>query len=205
MDPNNMNEEDISSEVIAGMDREFHDSPDRVIAVIGAAYLDSMLDQLLRKAFVDSPEDVERMLRPDGPLGSNGSRYQLCYCLGLITREQRDDLKIIAKIRNAFAHDFKTAHFDTDRIRDYCSALKQPQILAALPAQLFPAADAEVAKTYVEGITQTPREKYRMSVFSLFGSLLRRLAYVRRVTPGAWFSYDPDAARGPAAAHQSKA
>jgi DNA-binding MltR family transcriptional regulator len=190
-----MSVEDVGTEVIAEMDREFHNSPDRVIAVIGAAYLDSMLDRLLTAAFIQSAEDVERMLRPDGPLGSNGSRYQLCYCLGLITREQRDDLKIVAKIRNAFAHNFKSLDFEADPIRGYCASLKQPEVLAAMPAQLFPTAAAERAKAYVEAITTTPREKYRMSVFSLFGSLLRRLKYVRRASPADWFSCDPDAIR----------
>ena len=80
------------------------------------------------------------MLRPDGPLGSNGSRYQLCYCLGLITREQRDDLKIIAKIRNALAHNFKVTKFDAEPIMGYCASLKQPCAVAAMPAQLFPPA-----------------------------------------------------------------
>jgi DNA-binding MltR family transcriptional regulator len=190
-----MSVDDVGIEVIAEMNREFHDSPDRVIAVIGAAYLDSMLDRLLTAAFIQCTEDVERMLRPDGPLGSNGSRYQLCYCLGLITREQRDDLKIVAKIRNAFAHNFRPATFETDPIRGYCASLKQPGILAAMPAQLFPPAAAETAKAYVEAITTTPREKYRMSVISLFGSLLRRLKYVRRASPAVWFYSDPDAAR----------
>jgi len=192
-----MSAEDIGIELISEMDREFQESPDRVIAVIGAAYLDSLLDRLLRAAFIKLDEDVERMLRPDGPLGSNGSRYQLCYCLGLITREQRDDLKMIAKIRNAFAHDFKTAYFDKSPVRDYCASLKQVQILAAMPAEMFPPPVAETAKAYVEEITQTPREKYRMSVFSLFGSLLRRLTYVHRASPDVWFSCDPDAVRRP--------
>jgi mannitol operon repressor len=103
-------------------------SPEMSVEDVGAAYLDSMLDPLLTAAFIQSAEDVERMLRPDGPLGSNGSRYQLCYCLGLITREQRDDLKIVAKIRNAFAHNFKPANFETDPIRGYCASVIRWQV-----------------------------------------------------------------------------
>ena len=197
MNPDNMSAEDIGVEVVTEMDREFHESTDRVIAIVGAAYLDSMLDKLLRVVFIQAADDVDRLLRPDGPLGSNGARYQLCYCLGLITREQRDDLKIVAKIRNTFAHDFKATSFDVAPLRDYCASLKQPAILTAMPAQLFPGSAAETMKQYVQDITATPREKYRMSVISLFGSLLRRLTYVRRVTPAGWFSYDPDASMGP--------
>ena len=137
------------------------------------------------------------MLRPDAPLGSNGARYQLAYCLGLITQEQRDDMKLVAKIRNTFAHNFKATGFDMPPVRDYCAALKQPATLAAMPGHLFPAETAALMAEYVRKTNATPREQYRTSVFALFGSLLRRLNYVRRVTKEAWFSYDPDALVGP--------
>ena len=195
--PLSLNAEEAGMEVLAEMDREFHESTDRVIAVIGAAYLDSMLERLLRAVFIDSPDDVERLLRPDGPVGSNAARFQLAYCLGLITSEQRDDMKIIAKIRNAFAHGFKATSFDAAPVSDYCSTLKQPAILAAMPAQLFPEPHATLAAQYVRDTSATPREQFRTSVFALFGSLVRRLAYVHRITPAEWFSYDPDAPVGP--------
>jgi len=187
----------IGIEVITEMDREFHTSSDRVVAVVGAAYLDSVLDRLLRRVFINAADDVERLLRPDAPLGSNGSRYQLAYCLGLITRDQRDDLKTIAKIRNTFAHDFKASTFEAAPLRDFCSALKQPGILAEVPEQLFPPETAATVAQHVRETSATPREKFRTSVFALFGSLLRRIAYVRRVTTGGWFTYDPDAPVGP--------
>jgi hypothetical protein len=85
---------DLGAEVVAEMDREFHTSPDRIIAVVGAAYLDSMLDRLFRAVLVESATDVDSLLRPDGALGSNGTRYQLAFCLDLLTRDQRDDLRL---------------------------------------------------------------------------------------------------------------
>jgi len=189
--------EDIGAEVIAEMDREFHESSDRVIAIVGAAYLDSMLERLLRQVFIEAPDEVERLLRPDSPLGSNGSRYEIAYCLGLITRDQRHDLKVIAKIRNTFAHDFKANSFDVPPVRDFCASLRQPAVLAAMPTQLVSATTAETMAKYVCDITATPREKYRMSIIMLFGSLLRRIKYVRRADPNSWFSYNPDSLVGP--------
>lgn len=189
--------EEIGMEVIAAMDHEFHKQNDRTVAIVGAAYLDSMLDSLLRATFIDVPDETDRLLRPDAPLGSHGSRCQLAYCLGLITRDQCDDLKTIAKIRNAFAHDFKARDFNASPIRDFCALLQQPALLAAMPEKIFPNETAKHMADYVRDITATPREKYRMSVISLFGGLLRRITYVRRVEPNAWFSYDPDAPVGP--------
>ena len=192
-----MSAEEIGIEIISEMDREFHESPDRVIAILGGAYLDSMLDKLFRAVLIDESKEADSLLRPDAPLGSNGSRYQLAYCLGLITREQRDDMKLVAKIRNTFAHEFKLTGFDVPPVRDYCASLKQPRTLAEMPKQLFPADTAAVMAEHVRKISATPREPYRTSVFALFGSLLRRLRYVRRLTGAAWFSYDPDASIGP--------
>ncbi|MCI0427011.1 MAG: MltR family transcriptional regulator [Nitrospiraceae bacterium] len=184
-------------DVVAAMDREFHEQPDRVVAIVGAAYLDSTLDSLLRAVLIESREDVDSLLGQNGALGANGARCQLAYCLGLITRDQRDDLKKVAQIRNKFAHDFNVTTFDESPVRDHCASLKNPGQLAAMPAQLFSGDAAKQITEYVKEITPTPREQFRMSVIGLFGSLLRRLHYVRR-EDHKWFSYDPDALRGPA-------
>ncbi len=190
--------EDIGMDVIAAMDREFHEQPDRVVAIVGAAFLDSTLDSLLRAVLIDSHDDVEGLLGPNGALGASGARCQLAYCLGLITLDQRDDIKTIAKIRNKFAHDFNITAFDLSPIRDYCASLKNPAQFAAMPAQLFSRHVANQMAEYVREITSSPREQFRMSVIGLFGSLLRRVHYVRR-EDHEWFSYDPDALRGPSA------
>ena len=190
--------EEFGTQVMSEMDREFHESPDRVIAVIGAAYLDAMLERLLRSVFISDDEAAGRLLRPDAPLGSNGARFQLAYCLALITRDQRDDFRLIARIRNAFAHDFKAASFNTEPVRGYCSSLKQPSIVAAMPKQLLDEKTAAAMSQYVnEEMAGTPREMYRTAVFALFGSMLRRLVYLRPVSASSWFTYDPDRNVGP--------
>src|SRR3979411_724821 len=84
---------DVGAEIMGAMDEEFHDAPDRVLAIVDAAYLDSLLEQLLRAIFINDRNEADRLLGVDRPLGSTGSRYQLAYCLGLIGAKQRDDLK----------------------------------------------------------------------------------------------------------------
>ena len=76
--------EEIGIDIIGAMNDEFHHQSDRVVAIVGAAYLDSLLESLFRAVFVDDTEEASKLLRADAPLGSNGSRYQLAYCLGLI-------------------------------------------------------------------------------------------------------------------------
>jgi hypothetical protein len=65
-----MSAEDVGFEIIEEIDREFHDSTDQVIAMVGAAYLDAPLDKLLRAVFIEKADDVQRLLRTDGPIGS---------------------------------------------------------------------------------------------------------------------------------------
>jgi len=188
--------EDIGMEVIGAMDREFHQQPDRVVAIVGAAYLDSTLESLLRAVFVDSTADVDSLLGPNGALGANGARLQVAYCLGLITRDQRDDLRAIGRIRNRFAHNFNVTGFGDAPIRDYCMTLRSPADLAAMPNQLFSADVAEQMAEFLAQTTATPRERFITSVIFLFGALLRRVHFVRRENH-QWFSYDPDAPNGP--------
>lgn len=186
--------EEIGAEIIGAMDIEFHHESDRVVAIVGAAYLDSLLEKLLRAVLIDTPDEADRLLRPDAPLGSNGSRAQLAYCLGLIRVDQRDDLKIVAKIRNLFAHDFKALSFDSAPVRDFCANLLQPKFLTEMPANIFPAQVVRQIGDYVQEVTSTSRQKYEMTVITIFGSLLRRLNLVSRISNNAWFSDDPDPA-----------
>ena len=189
--------EDFGADVLDEMEREFHDEPDRVIAVVGAAYLDAMLERMFRSALIDSEEDTNKLLRMDGPLGSNGARVQIALCLGLITSDQCSDLKRIAKIRNLFAHNFKDVSFDKDPVRGYCSALKRPSIVAKMPGKLFDPELATALEAAVMNDSNRPREQYRLAVIDLFGALLRRIYYMRKASHQSWFSYDPDAVMGP--------
>ncbi|MBN2583085.1 MAG: hypothetical protein JXL80_08455 [Planctomycetes bacterium] len=85
---------------------------DRGMVLVGAAFLDAGLEALLRARLVDAPDEVGRLTDLDGPLSSFGSRIRLAFCLGLISREERDDLDLARKIRNNFAHTFEGRTFE---------------------------------------------------------------------------------------------
>ena len=105
---------------------------------------------------------------------------------------QRDDLKVVAKIRNHFAHNYNSSTFSDQPVRDLFANLKQPNRLAEVPARLFDARVAAQMTSYVREITTTPRQKFEMTVIGLLGSLLRRVDLVRRVEHDRWFTKDPD-------------
>jgi hypothetical protein len=65
--------EQIGMEIISAMDAEFHHESDRVVAIVGGAYLDDVLENLLRAVFAKEGDTADYLLRPDAALGSNGA------------------------------------------------------------------------------------------------------------------------------------
>ena len=60
-----------------------------------------------------------------GPLGSLSARIETAYALGLISKEERDNINLIRDIRNDFAHRFldTKVSFQTPKIKDKCMQL----------------------------------------------------------------------------------
>lgn len=129
--------------------REFHelfnDPPsvnDRAIAIVGASFLDTLLKHMLVNFLVEDEREVRQLLDPERPIGTFWSRVSLVYCLGLIGKVIRDDLRLAARIRNRFAHTLDIS-FDGEPIRSWCLALKWHEIgmmkppEGATPRQIF--------------------------------------------------------------------
>jgi hypothetical protein len=96
---------------------------ERAAAIVGAAFLDTLLEHILISFLADDEKEVQRLLEPEGPLGTYGARVRVVYCLGLISKIIRDDLRLVGKIRNKFAHHLH-ASFEDEQIRSWCLALK---------------------------------------------------------------------------------
>lgn len=96
---------------------------DRGAALLGAAFLDDVLDVMLRAAFVADNEAVNRILGAGRPLESFGARAHLAYCLGLVAPDVYADINLIREIRNDFAHRHPT-NFDHPEILAKCRKLK---------------------------------------------------------------------------------
>lgn len=102
---------------------DYAEPNDRAIAIVGAAFLDMLLSDILREFLVDDPKEVEKLLQPEGPLGTFGSRVSACYCLGLIAPMIASDLRLVGKIGNRFAHELQTT-FSDQRIGQWCKSLQ---------------------------------------------------------------------------------
>lgn len=113
---------------------DFHDlfniknGDDRTIAIIGATFLEMTLEHILFSFFPDNNKDVEKMMDFNQPMGNFSNKITMAYCLGLIEKIVKEDLNLVRKIRNEFAHDLY-ASFENDKIKSWCKELKWHKIV----------------------------------------------------------------------------
>jgi hypothetical protein len=95
-----------------GVIRYLESETDRAAAVLGVALLDNWLDRAFRQRLHrDTPRNVFEFR---GPLGDFSSRIEMAFALGWIDKDMRNDLNLLRRIRNDFAHDDDLAlKFDT--------------------------------------------------------------------------------------------
>jgi hypothetical protein len=109
------------------------ETSDRSLAIVGAAFVDTLMEHILRNFLVADEKEVARLLKPDQALGTFGSRAVLIYCLGLVGKIIRNDLRLLAKIRNRFAHDLRVS-FEDEPVRSWCRDFKWHEIGMMMPA-----------------------------------------------------------------------
>lgn len=113
---------------------DYAEASDRAVAIVGPAFLDTLVTEILSNFLVDDEREVQRLVRPEGPLGTFGAKVSACYCLGLIGATITADLRLVARIRNRFAHDLLVTFADP-RIEGWCRALRwHKEAMGAPPA-----------------------------------------------------------------------
>lgn len=114
------------SEDFAGFMNEFQQESDRAAAVLGATYLETRLEVLLREYFIEDEGAANGLFGVGRPLGTFDARRQLAYVLGLLTQEENEQLKWIQEIRNRFAHHLHNLQFTDEWVASRCRELAKP-------------------------------------------------------------------------------
>ena len=116
---------------------QMKESNPRSVAIVGAAYLEHLVEKLL-SSFMVNEDETKQLLEVNGPIGAFETKAKTAYCLGLITLRMYKNLKLISHIRNAFAHQIDLSTFNDEWVADKCKALQLPDIRdskgALLPA-----------------------------------------------------------------------
>ena len=103
---------------------EFQGESDRACAVLAAAFLDQLLEKLLRAFFIDNKKVISKLLYDQRPLGNFSSRIHAAFALDLIADVEYRDLHLIRKIRNDFAHQLVGLSFKSSKIENRCLELQ---------------------------------------------------------------------------------
>lgn len=131
-----------------GFYEEFQNEIPRAAVIIATAFLDGWLHQLLANFTADDSKVVDDLVdtndNPDCPLLSFAPRIEAAYCLGLISKDEYDNLNFIRIMRNRFAHGQHDLSFDNEQIVSWCNALQTAKMITDAMAN-FP----EVSSGYV--------------------------------------------------------
>jgi mannitol operon repressor len=108
---------------------ELHDETDRGAAVLGAAFLEEYLQRLIKAFLVDHSKSSDLFDGASPPLGTLSAKIAAAFAMGLVTADERQELDLIRKIRNEFAHELEGLSFEDDLICNLCNKLKFPEKL----------------------------------------------------------------------------
>ena len=73
-------------EALFEFSRLFQDEEnDRALAIVGGAFLDTLLENILIEFLVDDEKEVGELLRYDAPMGTYSGRIRTAYCLERLT------------------------------------------------------------------------------------------------------------------------
>lgn len=90
---------------------------ERGLALALAAFAEDTLGRLLLTYLIDGKQAKDLVEGFNAPLGTLASRMKAAYAVGLLTREQYEDLEIARKIRNVFAHNWEGVSLSQPDIR----------------------------------------------------------------------------------------
>ena len=89
---------------------------DRGCALLAASLLDSELETLFSKFFVNNNKIQKKLFSVSGSLGTFSAKIGLSYVLGFVSKRDLNRLHTIREIRNDFGHSFKDLNFTDSKI-----------------------------------------------------------------------------------------
>lgn len=101
---------------------------DIACVLILTSYLDQCVASLLNNFLINKSNTVDKLLNPNGILGTFRARSELIYSLGLIPKSLFENLITIGQIRNRFAHSHLEVDFSNKNIIDLINSLQTPNI-----------------------------------------------------------------------------
>jgi mannitol operon repressor len=138
---------------------EFNKETERGAALAAAAFLDDLLQEILKAFLIDNKSAEKILVEFNAPLSSFSSRIAAVGALGLLSDVECRECELIRSVRNKFAHKVKMS-FDDKSIVGLCSGMTYR------------------AKPY-EGAPVSTRGAFTTAAVALILNLTNRPHYVR--------------------------
>lgn len=162
------------------INKSLRDETERGCVVIGAAFLDEKLEELLSKVTAGSNKQKKSLFDATGPLGTFSGKTRIAYCFGLISDEAHHDLNVIRAIRNDFAHLSTSISLRDREMASKCASLQLPGFMgfSSFPRLAFTSSIGAIAGEINEVIETlepfTPRT-------STFRSLVKEIEAKKKI------------------------
>jgi hypothetical protein len=151
--------------------------PPRAAAIVATAHVQSSVIFALRRRFWEEPPfDINKYLEPPGPLSSFYGCIELGFALGAYGPVFQNDLHIIRRIRNGFAHAMVPLTFDTPEIAGEIDQLQYLALIKSKPASPFTEDQTPSLADFIQhgmASTDTNREKFTVTCELLWDLIFR--------------------------------
>ncbi|AKS22863.1 MAG: hypothetical protein C75L2_00020044 [Leptospirillum sp. Group II 'C75'] len=101
----------------------------RAAGVMWPTLVERRIDQLFEIGFRPDKKVHNELFQPSGALGSYAVKVRLAYMLGWFQKDFYEDLLLISKIRNRFAHEIEVKDFSESHIFSWLRNMKAYQLL----------------------------------------------------------------------------
>ena len=91
---------------------------DRAVVLAVASFAEEALGEFLLAYFIDCDQTRALLNGFGAPLGTFSARIKFGFAIGVLNREQHDDLDIARRVRNKFAHNWQGITVEDDSVRD---------------------------------------------------------------------------------------
>jgi hypothetical protein len=112
------------------------------------AIVENRLTDLLRAGFIPAKNEFNDLFDPGKPLRDFGLKIKVAFLAGLIHKDVADDLRLLAKIRNAFAHRIDIDRFETGPISSWLDSMSSVRVNRELLKKLKEKPDLEKDKEH---------------------------------------------------------
>jgi hypothetical protein len=92
---------------------------DRSKAIVLATIVENHLTEAIKISLRPDSAVANELFQPSGPLGNFGTKIRMAYMGGLIGKQLQNDLLIVNKVRNEFAHKLSVKTFEDQPICDW--------------------------------------------------------------------------------------